>query len=150
MSQKIARTEPFSLEIPDYITQMDFAKIETHFVAILGHQSLDRRMIASPHHTRCIQDGEIHELVYVAESPDGLIDLNDAWYLGFIKFPQGGVLAKGMTIEINGQGKGKLIGFDETHFPNHLNLLISDQNPQNGQDMSLKLNDSCDFVYNRS
>jgi hypothetical protein len=70
--------------------------------------------------------------------------------LGFIKFPQGGVLAKGMTIEINGQGKGKLIGFDETHFPNHLNLLISDQNPQNGQDMSLKLNDSCDFVHNRS
>jgi hypothetical protein len=147
MSQKIQKTEPFSLEIPNYIKQMDFAEIESRFVAILGHQSPDRGMVASPYHTRCIQAGEIHELVYVAESHDGLIDLNDAWYLGFIEFRQGGVLAKGMTIEIDGQAKGQLIGFDDTHFPNHLNLLISAQNPQTGQEMNLKLNDSCYFVY---
>ena len=147
MSKPIQKTQPFSLEIPDYVKKMDFARIETSFVAIMDYYLPDRQMIVSPYHTRCIQKGEIHELVYVAENHNNFIDLNNAWYLGFINFCQGGVLAKGMTIEINGQIKGQLIGFDETHSPNHLNFLISAQNPKTGKELGLKINDICDFFY---
>ena len=71
------RSEPIAFDIPTYVKQMQFPKIESQFVAILGHHHVNRGMIASPYHTRCIQQGEIHELVFVLETEDGRIDLNE-------------------------------------------------------------------------
>ena len=139
------RSEPITFKIPDYVKQMDFPRIESHFVAILGHDHVNRGMIASPYHTRCIRQGEIHELVVVLENEEGLIDLNDAWYLGFIEFKEGCVLAKGMTAEIDGQPIGTLIGFDTTHVPNHFNILIASKRPQIGTSAGIKIKDQCFF-----
>jgi hypothetical protein len=124
---------------------MKFPSIQAQFVAILGHYHVSRGMIASPYQTRCIQKGEIHELVYVYENEKGLIDLNDAWYLGFVEFQAGCVLAKGMKMNIVGEPSGTLIGFDVTHEPNHLNILIAEKKPQTGTARGLSINDECSF-----
>ena len=139
------RSEPITFEIPEYVKLMDFPKIESQFVAILGHDHVNRGMIASPYHTRCIQQGEIHELVYVYENEEGLIDLNDAWYLGFIEFKESCVLAKGMAAEIDGEEIGTLIGFDTTHVPNHFNILIASKTPHTGTSRGIKIKDKCFF-----
>ena len=124
---------------------MVFPKIESQFVAILGHDHVNRGMIASPYHTRCIQQGEIHELVIIFEHEDGRIDLNDAWYLGFIEFQEGCVLAKGMAVEIDGAAIGTLVGFDTTHVPNHFNILIASKTPQIGTTSGLQIRNQCFF-----
>lgn len=132
-------------KVPDYVKRMDFPKIESEFVAILGHSHVNRGMIDSPFLTRCIQQGEVHELVYVFENEEGLVDLNDAWYLGFIAFKESCVLAKGMTTEIGDERIGKLVGFDLNHAPNHFNILIASQKPQTGQSRGLKIKEKCFF-----
>jgi hypothetical protein len=139
------RSEPITFEIPEYVKLMDFPRIETQFVAILGHDHVNRGMIASPYHTRCIQQGQIHELVVVLENEEGLINLNDAWYLGFIEFKESCVLAKGMSAEIDGQQRGTLIGFDITHIPNHFNILIASKTPQTGRSAGVKIKVQCFF-----
>ncbi|NEQ81032.1 MAG: hypothetical protein F6K26_12500 [Moorea sp. SIO2I5] len=145
MTDKGQRAERVAFKQPDYIKLMNFAKIETQFVAVLGHHRVNRQMVPAPQHTRCIRSGEIHELVYVAEADENLIDFNDAWYLGFIEFKNGGVLATGMTVRLGSQLIGKVVGFDTTHLPNHYNLLIASKTPKTGQDLGIKVYDYCYF-----
>ena len=133
------------IAIPEYISLMRFTPIETTFVALLGHYHENRHMVQSEYNTRCIQQGEIHELIYLKEKKGGLVDLANAWYLGFIEFQNAGVLAKGMDIEIGGQIIGKLAGFDNTHSPNHYNILISSKHPKTGSELGVELGDSCQF-----
>lgn len=137
--------KPFRFDVPDYVKCMRFPDITTRFVAILGHDHRYRGMVASPYQTRCVQQGEIHELIYVYQNKDGSIDLNHAWYLGFIEFKQGCVLAKGMTMDIAGGHTGTLIAFDMTHAPNHLNILIATDTPQTGVTAGLNIADQCMF-----
>ncbi len=134
------------ITLPDYISLMRFRPLETTFVALLGHYHENRHMLQSEFNTRCIQQGEIHELIYLKENEDGFVDFANAWYLGFIEFQKGGVLAKGMDIEIAGQRSGKLAGFDITHTPNHYNILISSKHPKTGPELGIELGDGCQFT----
>ena len=145
MTDPRQRTEPVVFKQPDYIKFMDFAKIETQFVAVLGHHRVGRQMIPAPQHTRCISKGEIHELVSVLECDDGRLDFNDAWYLGFIEFNNGGVVATKMTVQLGDRWIGKLVGFDATHLPNHYNILIASKAPKTGQDLGIQIYDPCYF-----
>lgn len=125
---------------------MRFKKLNTKFVAVMGHSHMGRGMILSEYNTRCVQRGEIHELVLLKEEADGQVNFQDAWYLGFVEFDTSGVIAKGMTIEIFGKAIGQLVGFDTTHEPNHYNLLVSTPNPIIGTDLGVELEDNCLFV----
>jgi hypothetical protein len=148
MSHKAIDTKALiRLEIPDYVRQMTFTVTKTRFIAIMALKHFNRGMIASEFHTRCVRRGEVHELICVKEHKDGLIDLNDAWYLGFIEFTDSCVLAKGMLLKIKGKIIGKLIAFDMTHAPNHLNILLASHEPQTGEELSIQLNEISHFEY---
>ncbi len=134
---------------PDYIPLMTFKPMKAQFVATLGHAHKGRNMILSEFNTRCIQKGEIHELVCLKKEEQGTVNFKDAWYLGFIEFNGGGVLAKGMTLEVNEQIIGTLVGFDDTHTPNHYNLLISTENPKTGPELGIKVGDSSSLQMTR-
>lgn len=133
------------INFPNYIPLMEFVNLPSKFVAIMGHSHKNRGMILSEYNTRCIRKEEIHELVLLKEEKDGQVNFKDAYYLGFIEFRSGGVLAKGMTIEIQGKIIGRLVGFDITHEPNHYNLLVSTPNPIIGTELGIKLNEDCLF-----
>jgi len=130
---------------PNYIPLMRFLKLETQFVAIMGHDHKGRGMLLSEYNTRCVQKGEVHELVLLKKEENGNVNFEDAWYLGFVAFKKSGVIAKGMTISIDGKEIGTLIGFDTTHEPNHYNLLVSTSNPVTGLELGLSLEDNCIF-----
>lgn len=138
-------SNPVDLNQPDYVKLMSFIKMETQFVATLGHYHPNRYMKPIPQHTRSMCKGDIHELVYVLETDDGKIDFSDAWYLGFIEFKNGGVLATEMAVLWGSQLIGKVVGFDGNHYPNHYNLLIASKTPKIGPEMGIKLNDPCTF-----
>lgn len=133
-------------EVPTYIRDMQFPPIKNQFVAVMAMATPNRGMIASEFHTRCVQKGEVHELICLYENEDGQVDLNDAWYLGFIEFQQGCVLAKGMQLSVNGEYVGTLVAFDMTHSPNHLNILLAHPSPKTGQQQGIQVGDQGVFV----
>ncbi|VBB05851.1 Hypothetical protein LUCI_1062 [Lucifera butyrica] len=75
--------------------------------------------------SRCVVKDVVHELILTDEeeaSPGEQV--NRIAYLGFITLENSGVLVQGDEVHMNGRMIGHLAGFDETHMPNHLNLVI--------------------------
>ena len=75
--------------------------------------------------SRCVRRGEIFELICTDDEhprPGGRVDR--ATYLGFCEVEQGGVLRVGDRAVLKGHDLGKIAGFDETHAPNHENVIL--------------------------
>jgi len=115
-------------------------------VAILDFAT-DRRglhLISQP--SRAVKAGEVHELVMTDEAEAGPDkEVNDVAYLAFIEIRNAGVLLKGDTVEKNGQVIGELAGFDETHMPNHQNIVIRGPAKATGVQLGLQLGDEIIF-----
>ncbi|MBB5157229.1 Gfo/Idh/MocA family protein [Saccharopolyspora phatthalungensis] len=95
-------------------------------VKLLFHTRDDRGMKLSPWGSRCVSAGEIHELVTTTDRPVREGErVDNVGFLGFAEFLQATVLERGDEVWLGGdQRLGKIIGFDECHFPNHYNVLI--------------------------
>ncbi len=75
--------------------------------------------------SRALRRGEIHELVVTAEADAGPgTTVNQVTYLGFFEVEEGGMAVTGDSVRVDGRPVGRLGGFDETHHPNHLNLVL--------------------------
>lgn len=140
------RGQPIVPQIPQYVRDMKFTVVDSRFVAVMAMATNNRGMIDSEFHTRCVRQGEVHELICLRQDEAGQVDLNDVWYLGFVEFSQGCVLAKGMRVEINGTEVGSLVAFDMTHAPNHINILLAHPSPQTGAARGIQVNDECCFM----
>lgn len=75
--------------------------------------------------SRCIRRHDIHELI-LTDEPDAKPGsrVNRIAYLGFAAIDAGGVIVSGDAVLVDGRRIGTLVGFDETHMPNHLNIVI--------------------------
>lgn len=85
---------------------------------------------------------EIHELISTDESnakPGE--EINRGGVIGFVEFTVGGVIAVGDKVTIGKKEVGVIGGFDETHFPNHLNIIIKVMERSSGVDLNIKLDD---------
>ena len=108
--------------------------IRLTLVAVMPDTRKDRNLRLSEFVTRCFAKDEIHEFL-VANEWDGDRDaiFNDVSYIGFMRFDQGGVVAVGEKILAeDGQVMGEVIGFDLTHAPNHMNLVLASSSNQTG------------------
>ena len=76
--------------------------------------------------SRCVQQHEIHELILSDEEgikPGSTV--NKVAYFGFTEITRGGVITVGDEVYSSGKLIGTIAGFDETHMPNHINIVIS-------------------------
>lgn len=95
------------------------------FVAVLDLQ-MDRRgyrLLATP--SRAVRQGEVHELIVTAEidgRPGG--EVQSVAVVGFVEFSRGGVLVAGDDVWVGARYLGFIAGFDESHMPNHLNIVL--------------------------
>ncbi len=88
--------------------------------------------------TRALQRHEIHELLLTDEeeaSPGKVV--NRVAGIGFAEIEQGGVVVVGDRVLIEDTSMGEVAGFDETHMPNHLNIVIKAQKRVNGVKLGL-------------
>ena len=91
-----------------------------------------------PQLSRAILSGEIHELITTAENkakPGG--EVNSVGVIGFVEFTVGGIVAVGDKVTIRDRNVGLIAGFDETHFPNHINIIIKAAKRVSGFDLDL-------------
>ncbi|MDL2300159.1 hypothetical protein LJC01_00750 [Clostridiaceae bacterium OttesenSCG-928-D20] len=110
-------------------------------VVLRGHYE-SRGLLLMAARSRAVQKYEIHELIASDEpeiSPGTGAD--KIAYLGFIEIRDGGVITVGDELIWNGRKIGKIAGFDETHFPNHLNIVVSVDTREDGTELSLGLNE---------
>lgn len=92
--------------------------------------------------SRCLARGEIHELILTTQ-PVGPGDrVEDVHYLAFFEVTQGGVAVVGQTVRIAGHEVGRVAGFDETHMPNHMNVVLSGTRGVTGGELGLHPGDA--------
>lgn len=93
--------------------------------------------------TRVVERGEVHEIIVVDEDASDDKPIEQTAYIGFAEFLSGGLLKCGDKVYINNKYLGYLTGFDDTHMPNHLNILIRRNQRVTGVEIDCKF---CDLV----
>ena len=114
-------------------------------VKVLVHRRADRGMRLEEFASRCVRQGEVHELVTTDHRvTDASIDR--VGFLGFAEIAHGGVIDRGDEVHIGDRFVGTVLGFDACHFPNHYNILIAMDEPVTGRDIELSPEAGVRFV----
>ena len=100
--------------------------VSGHLVKLLTHKRTDRGMELAGYATRCVLRGEIHEVVTTDQRDAAAGDRIDrVGFVGFVELECGGVVERGDVALADGVEFGRVLGFDDCHFPNHLNVLVA-------------------------
>ncbi|MEU1024674.1 hypothetical protein ABZ366_21775, partial [Streptomyces sp. NPDC005904] len=104
------------------------------WVAVMEHRRLTRGMRLERWRTRAVSAGAVHELMTTpAPPPPGSDRVDDVAYLGFAEFTAG-LLAVGDAVrEADGTLLGHVLGFDDTHLPNHMNVILLAEDRRTGR-----------------
>ncbi|MCL2897124.1 DUF6917 domain-containing protein [Brenneria tiliae] len=121
--------------------------VSGQIVKKLFHKQNDRGMTLIEFSSRCVRRGEIHELVTTTHhslKPRDLID--KVGFIGFIEIKNPGVIEKNDLVFAGESYVGRVIGFDECHFPNHYNILIESDQLFCANDFNLRLTEIITFI----
>lgn len=114
-------------------------------VVILDGQYPQRGLKLIPQPSRAICRYQIHELIVTDQQAGPGATVDPIAYLGFAEFSQGGVLVAGDRLLIAGEEIGVVAGFDETHMPNHLNIVLRGERIS-GRGRNLVLDQQIQFI----
>jgi hypothetical protein len=123
-SEECVKMDPYQMAV---FTKNPYrAKVPLHgkLVVVLDGQVPDRGLELIRQPSRAVCKGQVHELIVTEQSAYPGDIVNSIVYLGFVEFENGGVLVTGDKLIIGGQEIGHVCGFDETHMPNHINIVI--------------------------
>jgi hypothetical protein len=120
-------------------------------VGIMRLKLESRGLQLIPQGSRCIRRWDIHELIITEEKAGPGRRADRVAYLGFVEFSQGGVLLIGDEVRVDGALVGTIAGYDETHMPNHLNIVLSGDSATSGVERGFVLGQAVTFipVFNR-
>ena len=107
---------------------------------VLDGSMPDRGLMLIKPISRCIKRYDVHELILTDEAgakPGAAV--NNIAYLGFVDIEQGGVIVQGDEVFLDREKVGVLAGFEETHMPNHLNIVIKTEKMLPGTKLGAKL-----------
>lgn len=135
-----------------FLTNPYYAKsdIQGHLVVVLDGKLEQRGLELISQISRCVLKNEIHELIASNEAGLGAgSKVDKVAYLAFFEISQAGVLTIGDEVLWGGQLIGTVAGFDETHMPNHLNIVVSTRERLSGAELNLNLGDLITFRQSR-
>ena len=116
------------------------------FVAIMEGHATNRYLRLIKLRTRAISVAGIHELLLTDRAeikPGGIVDRVS--FIGFFEVTLGGVLKVGEEARVDGKLLGDVIGFDLTHYPNHMNILLKAPELVDGMTLGLAPGDEIVF-----
>ena len=115
--------------------------LEGNLVVILDGKYEQRGLQLVPQPSRCLIANEVHEIILTDEDKKPGETINKIAYIGFFAVKESTVIIVGDPVKINGQVIGKIAGFDETHMPNHYNIVIYGKERISGNERNLDLDD---------
>jgi hypothetical protein len=116
---------------------------------ILDARAKNRALELVQYPSRAVLKNEIHELILTREATaePGTI-VNDISYLAYFEILESGVLWVGDKVFIGEMEVGVLAGYDMTHFPNHMNIVIKTERELfTGIEINFNLGESITFIY---
>lgn len=128
------------------LIQKDFyyskSEIKGKFVVVLDGKLENRELKVIKQMSRAFPVNSIIELIGTDEEniQAGSI-VNKIAYIGFVELLSGGVLLIGDKIICNEKEIGVIVGFDDTHMPNHQNVIVYMKSRISGKELGINLND---------
>ena len=116
-------------------------------VTVLDSTHEQRGLKLIPTYSRALPKYSIHELIATDETgqqPGGTA--NRIAYLAFFEVTQGGCVIVGETLLVDGEPVGQISGFDETHEPNHINIIIGVHKRRTGPELKIGVGSKIKFV----
>ena len=120
--------------------------IRATLVAIMEGCTTSRGLRIIEPSSRAIQTTEIHELMLTDDldaGPGGVVDRVS--FIGFIEVTLGGIVKVGDQASTNKRTIGVVVGFDLTHYPNHMNILLRGSELTDGMALGLAIGDEIVF-----
>jgi hypothetical protein len=115
-------------------------------VTVLDSTHEQRGLKLIPTYSRALPKNSIHELIATDEAEKKPGDTaNRIAYLAFFEVARGGCIIVGETLFVDGKAVGEILGFDETHEPNHLNIIIGVKKRRPGPQLKIKLGSKIKF-----
>ncbi len=114
--------------------------VEGELIYVFSLRANERWMELEDIPSRALARGEIHELI-LSEN-DGLqpgTRVRDVAYIGFVEVEISGIAEIGDEVWAGELRLGTLAGFDLTHYPNHLNIVLSTDAAKTGAELGLQL-----------
>ena len=109
------------------------------------HEARGLKLIST--YSRALQKNSIHELIATDETGRKPGDtVNKIAYLAFFEVTRGGCIIVGETLFVDGKAIGEIVGFDETHEPNHLNIIIGVTSRRTGRQLNISVGGKIKFV----
>lgn len=120
--------------------------VDGSLVVILDGRMDDRGLELITPISRCLRTHDVHELIMTDEAgarPGEKV--NKIAYLGFLEVASGGVIVSGDKVLLEEKCIGTLVGYDETHMPNHLNIVIQTDKLLTGIELGVGLGNKITF-----
>ena len=124
----------------------DRRTIRGEIVAILDLYLEERGLSLIIPQSRALKKGEIHEIIFTQEYKNPGEKVNNVYYIGFFEVTEGGIAIIGDTLKIGGIERAKLMGFDETHMPNHQNIIFYTEVAKTGKMLGINVGDKVEFI----
>lgn len=134
-----------ALSSPPYVSK---SVVSGRICAILDLRLDDRGLQLIPQPSRAVAAGAVHELLITDEEnivPGSQVDRVSG--IGFFVVDQPGVLLANDRVLIGAATVATVAGFDETHLPNHYNIVLYAQDRRTGVELELSLEDEVSFVF---
>ncbi len=122
----------------------DKRPVEAEIVAVLHVEFKDRGLEFIQTKSRAVKLNEIHELMITDEqdaAPGGGADRVRA--IAFMEITKSGLIVVGDDVTIEGDKLGSLAGYDVTHMPNHINVVVK---AESLDEPSLRVGDKVRFT----
>ncbi|MEY4385824.1 MAG: hypothetical protein RLY20_1107 [Verrucomicrobiota bacterium] len=138
------------VEATRFVTLATYAAnrpVKGEVVTVLDSSHEKRGLKLIPTYSRALQKYSIHELIATDELDKRPGDTaNRIAYLAFFEVSHGGCILVGETMFVDGKPVGQIIGFDETHEPNHINIIIGVKQRQTGPQLKIKPGSKIKFI----
>lgn len=133
-------TEPYSDTLAGYVPECRKAELSFKVSAVLANSVKGRNLQLVRPPTRVVAAGTVVEMVCTAElaRPGQLV--NDVAYLCFAETIRSGVLVVGDRLRARGL-RGVVLGFNEDHAPNHINVIVGAEQAASGRSLGLEPGD---------
>lgn len=142
MPKKIATTR--------FVTLSTYAAnraVKGGVITVLDSTHETRGLKLIPTYSRALPKNSIHELIATDETSKKPGDTaNRIAYLAFFEVNRGGCIIVGETLFVDGKAIGQIIGFDETHEPNHINIIIGVKARKTGPQLEISVGSKIKFV----
>lgn len=121
--------------------------VKGEVVTVLDSMHEARGLKLIPTYSRALKKNSIHELIATDETGKLPGDsANRIAYLAFFEVERSGCVIVGETLFADGKSAGTVLGFDETHEPNHINIIIGVKKRRTGRQLKMSVGGKIKFA----